>query len=54
MTDQYQHTVRPMHDQYVEPSKKFADVVIPWEFRNDEAIRLIEARIREHVPDDEE
>jgi uridine kinase len=54
VTDQYQHTVRPMHDQYVEPSKKFADAVIPWEFRNDEAIRLIEARIREHMPDDEE
>ena len=51
VTDQYQHTVRPMHDQFVEPSKKFADAVIPWEYRNDEAIRLIEARIREHVPD---
>ena len=54
VTDQYQHTVRPMHDQFVEPSKKFADAVIPWEFRNDEAIRLIEARIREHIPDEEE
>lgn len=49
VTDQYQHTVRPMHDQFVEPSKKFADVVIPWEFRNEEAIRLIEARIRDQI-----
>lgn len=51
VTDQYQHTVRPMHDQFVEPSKRFADVVLPWEFRNDEAIRLIEARIKEHIPE---
>lgn len=51
VTDQYQRTVRPMHDQYVEPSRKHADVVIPWEFHNDEAIRLIEARIRELIPE---
>ncbi|HSG80238.1 MAG TPA: uridine kinase, partial [Acidimicrobiia bacterium] len=27
--DQYLHTVRPMHLQFVEPSKRYADIVIP-------------------------
>ena len=27
--DQYMHTVRPMHLQFVEPSKRYADIVIP-------------------------
>jgi uridine kinase len=26
---QYLSTVRPMHDQFVEPSKRYADVIIP-------------------------
>lgn len=54
VTDQYQRTVRQMHDQFVEPSRKYADVIIPWEYHNDVAIRLIEARIRELMPDEEE
>jgi uridine kinase len=54
VTDQYQKTVRPMHDQFVEPSKRWADVVIPWEFANDQAIRMIESTIREHMPTDEQ
>ena len=28
--DQYQETVRPMHEKFVEPSKKYADIVINW------------------------
>ena len=27
--DQYQKTVRPMHYQFVEPSKRYADIIIP-------------------------
>jgi uridine kinase len=27
--DQYQRTVRPMHYQFVEPSKRYADIIIP-------------------------
>lgn len=26
---QYEHTIRPMHQQFVEPSKRFADIIIP-------------------------
>ena len=27
--DQYLATVRPMHDRYVEPSKEYADIIVP-------------------------
>ncbi len=27
--DQYERTVRPMHDRFVEPSKRYADIIIP-------------------------
>lgn len=54
VVDQYQRTVRPMHDRFVEPSRGFADVILPWVDRNDEAIRTVEARIREHIPLEEQ
>ena len=54
VTDQYVTTVRPMHDQFVEPSRKAANVVIPWEYHNDQAVRMIEATIRDHIPDEDE
>jgi uridine kinase len=53
VVEQYLATVRPMHDMHVEPSKKYADVVIPWELHNEQAIALVAARVREHLPDDE-
>ena len=52
VVEQYAATVRPMHELYVEPSKRFADVVVPWEWHNASAVALIAARVREHVPDD--
>jgi uridine kinase len=39
--DQYITTVKPMHDTFVEPSKRFADVIIPTRQRNDNGIALI-------------
>jgi uridine kinase len=53
VVEQYLGSVRPMHDQFVEPSKRHADVVIPWELHNEQAIALVAARVREHLPDDE-
>lgn len=50
---QYHATVRPMHEVFVEPGKKFADVVIPWELRNEQAVALLAARVREHIPDED-
>ena len=27
--EQYSQTVKPMHEEFVEPSKKYADIIIP-------------------------
>jgi uridine kinase len=43
---QYLGTVRPMHEQFVEPSKRFADVIIPEGGYNDVGIALISGRIQ--------
>jgi uridine kinase len=43
---QYLATVRPMHEQFVEPSKRFADIIIPEGGFNEVAIDLIAARIK--------
>ncbi len=44
---QYEETVRPMHLQFVEPSKRFADVIIPRGGHNEVAIDLIVSKMRE-------
>ncbi len=43
---QYESTVRPMHIEFVEPSKRNADVIIPRGGRNEVAFDMILARIR--------
>jgi uridine kinase len=47
--EQYLGTVRPMHMQFVEPSKRFADVIIPEGGHNPVGIDLISGRIRERL-----
>ena len=47
--DQYMHTVRPMHEEFVEPSKHFADVIVPHGGYNEVAIDMIAAKIQERV-----
>ena len=42
---QYLATVRPMHDQFVEPSKYFADLIIPEGGENKVAVDLIRTKI---------
>ncbi|HVF57162.1 MAG TPA: uridine kinase [Pyrinomonadaceae bacterium] len=51
--EQYLATVRPMHMQFVEPSKRYADVIIPEGGHNLVSIGLISGRIRERLADDE-
>ena len=46
---QYQETVKPMHERYVEPSKKFADLVVPEGGKNLVALDLIMGRIQRHL-----
>jgi uridine kinase len=49
--EQYEATVRPMHMQFVEPSKRHADVIIPEGGHNLVSIGLISGRIRERLAD---
>jgi uridine kinase len=44
--EQYLNTVRPMHLKFVEPSKRYADVIIPEGGFNTVAIDMIASRIR--------
>ncbi len=46
---QYQQTVKPMHEKYVEPSKRFADIVVPEGGKNMVALDLIMGRIQRHL-----
>lgn len=43
---QYLHTVRPMHEEFVEPSKRYADLIIPEGGENQVAIDAIIARVQ--------
>lgn len=49
VAEQYRETVRPMHEQFVEPSRAFANVVIPWEDHNPPAVWGLLAMMREAV-----
>jgi uridine kinase len=42
---QYQLTVRPMHMEFVEPSKRYADVIIPEGGFNAAALDMVVARV---------
>ena len=47
--EQYRATVRPMHMQFVEPSKRHADVIIPEGGHNLVSIDLLSGKIRERL-----
>jgi uridine kinase len=49
---QYLETVRPMHQQFVEPSKRHADVIIPEGGHNEVGIDLISGKIRTKLRDE--
>ena len=46
---QYQDTVKPMHEMYVEPSKKHAHIIVPEGGKNLVALEMITGRIRRHL-----
>ena len=46
---QYLTTVKPMHEAFVEPSKKYADVIVPEGGHNTVALDMLVERIRGHV-----
>lgn len=45
--DQYHSTVRPMYYQFIEPSKRYADIIVPRGGENRIAIEMIKAKMRE-------
>jgi uridine kinase len=47
--EQYLSTVRPMHEQFVEPSKRYADLIVPRGGHNAVAIEMIVAKIQRRL-----
>ena len=46
---QYLTTVKPMHEQFVEPSKRRADIIIPEGGRNVVALQMLIERVKKHL-----
>lgn len=47
--NRYQDTLKPMHDQFIEPSKNFADIIIPNDRHNTVAIDIVRTVISERL-----
>lgn len=45
----YQETVKPMHQQFIEPSKRFADLIIPQGGHNEKAINVLTHFIQRQI-----
>lgn len=46
---QYLTTVKPMHEQYVEPSRRYADIIVPEGGRNAVALDMLVRRMEHHL-----
>lgn len=46
VVEQYLNVVRPMHNQFIEPTKRYADVIIPEGGQNEVAIDLMVTKIK--------
>lgn len=51
VTRQYLESVRPMHLEFVEPSKRYADLIVPEGAENRVALELVVARIKAFLAD---
>ena len=49
VVNQYLTTVKPMHEQFVEPSKRKADIIIPEGGHNQVALEMVIERVRSHL-----
>ena len=49
VVNQYLTTVKPMHEQFVEPSKRKADIIIPEGGHNQVALDMVLERVRAHL-----
>lgn len=48
--DRYQNTLKPMHELHIEPTKRYADLIVPQGGNNQVAIRLLTDYIRSLLP----
>lgn len=46
LIDKYRNTLKPMHDEFIEPTKQYADIIIPNGGNNDKAIAMMQLYIR--------
>lgn len=49
---QYMTTVRPMHEQFVEPARKTADLVLDWQQTSEAHAQLVAQKMRERLDDE--
>ena len=49
VVNQYLNTVKPMHEQFVEPYKGLADIIVPGGTRNPAVVDLLVSRIQAHL-----
>ena len=47
--NRYQSTLKPMHQQFIEPTKSFADIIIPNDKRNSVAVDIVRTVIAERI-----
>lgn len=47
--DRYQNTLKPMHQQFIEPSKTYADIIIPTHRYNSVAVDIVRTIINERI-----
>ena len=50
--ERYQNTLKPMHQQFIEPTKNFADLIIPNDKYNNVAVDIMRTVINERIKDD--
>ncbi|NDV65855.1 uridine kinase [Bacteroides sp. 224] len=49
--DRYIRVLKPMHEQFIEPSKRYADLIIPEGGKNKIAVDIVTMYIKKHLPD---
>lgn len=47
--DRYQNTLKPMHQQFIEPTKEYADIIIPNNNYNNVAVDIVRTIIKERL-----
>ena len=49
LIDKYRDVLKPMHDQFIEPTKQFADIIVPNGGNNQKAIDILTLYIHKHL-----